>query len=120
MTLQIIAEGITRPLDIFRELKRREERFWLGDAMFWPYLDSLATAQHPLLRVEGSGPWPSRGNPTSTREVFMTPAGEAVLGGQRDRIALNGIDRWLGGVHLQGYDVPWRWDREHRGLRFVH
>jgi hypothetical protein len=23
---------------------------------------------------------------------------------------LNGIDRWIGGVHLQGHHVPWRWD----------
>ena len=20
------------------------------------------------------------------------------------------IDRWIGGVHLQGHHVPWRWD----------
>jgi hypothetical protein len=26
-------------------------------------------------------------------------------------VALNGIDRWLGGVHLIGRDrSPWRWD----------
>jgi hypothetical protein len=25
-------------------------------------------------------------------------------------VALNGIDRWVGGVHLQGRDAPWRWD----------
>jgi hypothetical protein len=33
-----------------------------------------------------------------------------VLAGQADQIALNGIDRWIGGVHLQGHHVPWRWD----------
>jgi hypothetical protein len=25
-------------------------------------------------------------------------------------VALNGIDRWVGGVHLRGPEVPWRWD----------
>jgi hypothetical protein len=33
-----------------------------------------------------------------------------VLEGQADQIALNGIDRWIGGVHLQGHQVAWRWD----------
>jgi hypothetical protein len=33
-----------------------------------------------------------------------------VLAGGADQIALNGIDRWIGGVHLQGHHVPWRWD----------
>jgi hypothetical protein len=25
-------------------------------------------------------------------------------------VALNGVDRWIGGVHLTGHAVPWRWD----------
>jgi hypothetical protein len=25
-------------------------------------------------------------------------------------VALNGVDRWIGGVHLRGRQVPWRWD----------
>jgi len=33
-----------------------------------------------------------------------------VLVGHADQIALNGIDRWIGGVHLQGHYVPWHWD----------
>jgi hypothetical protein len=118
--LQIIAEGVTTPLDIFRALQRREERFWLGDAMFWPYLQALATVKNPLLRVEGAGPWPNRETPNSARKVFITDTGEAVLKGQRDHIALNGIDPWLGGVHLQGHDVRWRWDRDRQGLRHIH
>ena len=27
-----------------------------------------------------------------------------------DQVALNGIDRWIGGVHLRGRRMPWRWD----------
>jgi len=33
-----------------------------------------------------------------------------VLAGRADQIALNGIDRWIGGVHLTGRDGGWRWD----------
>ena len=29
---------------------------------------------------------------------------------QLDRVATCGIDRWLGGVHLQGRSRNWRWD----------
>jgi hypothetical protein len=33
-----------------------------------------------------------------------------VLAGGVDQVALNGIDRWIGGVHLRGRHVQWRWD----------
>jgi hypothetical protein len=33
-----------------------------------------------------------------------------VLAGRGDAIRLNGIDRWIGGVHLVGADADWRWD----------
>jgi hypothetical protein len=34
-----------------------------------------------------------------------------VLDGEADHVDLNGIDRWLGGVHLQGKKALFRWDR---------
>ncbi len=39
-------------------------------------------------------------------------AGE--LAGRTDHMALNGIDRWMGGVHLT--DGRWRWDPQKRWL----
>ncbi len=42
--------------------------------------------------------------------MAKTYTGARVLAGQADQTALNGIDRWIGGVHLQGHHVPWRWD----------
>jgi hypothetical protein len=35
-----------------------------------------------------------------TTGVRLTGSGERVLAGQADQITLNGIDRWIGGVHL--------------------
>ena len=32
------------------------------------------------------------------------------LEGAEDHVALNGVERWIGGVHLVGREVPWRWD----------
>jgi len=33
-----------------------------------------------------------------------------VLAGQQDRVNTSGLDRWLGGVHLQDGKPVWRWD----------
>ena len=45
-----------------------------------------------------------------TTGVRLTASGANVLAGRADQIRLNGIDRWIGGVHLEGRDVQWRWD----------
>jgi hypothetical protein len=45
------------------------------------------------------------------QETFaITEAGAAVISGAADQIELNGIDYWLGGVHLQTPANIWRWD----------
>ncbi len=47
--------------------------------------------------------------------VALTEVGWAVLAGRADRVALAGLDRWLGGVHLQGR-TAWRWDGERQAM----
>jgi hypothetical protein len=49
-------------------------------------------------------------------KVWLTDAGRQVLAGTRDRVETLGIDRWLGGVHLKGRRVPYRWDRRARRI----
>ena len=48
--------------------------------------------------------------------IELTDAGRAVLEGRADYIKLNGIDRWIGGVHLTSENV-WRYDPASRALR---
>ena len=48
--------------------------------------------------------------------VALTHFGRAVLTGQDDRIALCGIDRWLGGVHLHTDEDVWRWDEQRQRI----
>jgi hypothetical protein len=43
--------------------------------------------------------------------VTITEVGRSVIEGRADHIELNGIDQWLGGVHLKGVKAAWRWDR---------
>ena len=65
----------------------------------------MADGPYPLLRLDPPGRPAER-----TTRVHLTGAGTRVLAGDADQINLNGIDRWIGGVHLQGHQVPWRWD----------
>lgn len=42
--------------------------------------------------------------------LSLTATGRDVLAGRADRVTLCGVDRWCGGVHLQGRSSIWRWD----------
>ena len=50
-------------------------------------------------------------------EAALTETGREVLEGGKDRVEINGIDRWLGGVHLSGGGARWRWYESNRLLR---
>ncbi|MFL5541910.1 MAG: hypothetical protein ACJ8J0_23180, partial [Longimicrobiaceae bacterium] len=91
---------------------RREDPIWLGDATFADYMEALAAGPSPLVSL-GDG-----GDPME-RTLALTDAGREVLAGREDRVRLNGIDRWLGGVHLQGHETHWRWDVAARRLAEV-
>jgi hypothetical protein len=75
----------------------REIRPFLGDTWAFDAIRGFARAPVPLLE-NGRG-----------RPLRLTAAGRDVLAGAADHVALNGIDRWIGGVHLQGHEAAWRW-----------
>jgi hypothetical protein len=77
----------------------REDPIFLGDLFFLRVLRALAAGDEPLVRMDHEKAW-------------LTDAGRETLAGTRDRVETLGIDRWLGGVHLKGRRVPYRWDRE--------
>ncbi|MEZ5283697.1 MAG: DUF1835 domain-containing protein [Vicinamibacterales bacterium] len=101
-----------------------EDAVFMGDAGWWWHIRPLLSSRHPLLRVDGASPsgwhdpaWWSD-EPDAPR-LALTPDGQRVLAGEADHVTLNGIDRWLGGVHLQaasaetGQEQPrtlWRWN----------
>lgn len=72
---------------IFRANQEQESAPFLGDTVVQNRIAALTNARTPLL----------------TREpITLTAAGHRVLAGDVDARQLNGIDRWLGGVHLRG------------------
>lgn len=101
----------------------------MDDLTFRHRLEALMTAPKPLVQgrsgkflelmrsLRGShrpvqALWPA----AAADELELTAAGESVLAGDADALELNGIDRWLGGVHLEGHAPQWRWDETARGI----
>jgi hypothetical protein len=97
-TLETLVVGSWPFHDLFRAAHiEREDPFFLGDLTFLRLLNALATGNEPLVRMDHEKAW-------------LTDAGRETLAATRDRIETLGIDRWLGGVHLKGRRVPYRWD----------
>ena len=90
---------------VFARLGEREARPYLADLFFFRMVARLARARVPLLELDPAG-----GEVGAGIRLRPTAAGGRVLAGEADHVALNGIDRWVGGVHLHGPEVPWRWD----------
>jgi hypothetical protein len=103
--LAAVADGAPDAGTAFVRAGARETRPYLGDTTCFARMDQMAAGPHPLLRLDPPGRPVAR-----TTGVRLTGTGAQVLAGQADHITLNGIDRWIGGVHLQGHHVPWRWD----------
>jgi hypothetical protein len=103
--LAAVADGAPDAGTAFVRAAARETRPYLGDTTCFARMDRMAAGPHPLLRLDPPGRPVER-----TTGVRLTDTGARVLAGQADQIALNGIDRWIGGVHLHGHHVPWRWD----------
>ncbi|HEY0024940.1 MAG TPA: hypothetical protein VGB24_18645 [Longimicrobium sp.] len=98
--LEVLADGPRTAGKLYRASHHdREDPIWLGDSTFFSYLEDLG----PLVTI-------GEADDVHRRPVALTDLGRDVLAGRADRVAAIGIDRWLGGVHLQGRDVPWRWD----------
>lgn len=88
---------------LFSDFSDHGGAFGFGDTQVWSELMRLNRAAHPLIRLATNA-----GEATAQ----LTREGESVLAGEVDAVQLNGLDLWLGGVHLQGFDAGWRWDGE--------
>lgn len=116
--LEFIKGGARTFVDLFPRFGRAEPTYGLGDLQFWNALRCMNDVSEPLLRIDNG----KESNPVITPENIhqmtfeMTEAGDSVLKGEADFIDLNGIDTWLGGVHLVGKENVWRWDGENQTL----
>jgi hypothetical protein len=103
-TLETLVVGSWPIHELFQAAHHeREDPIFLGDLSFVRLLKALATGDEPLVRMDHEKAW-------------LTDAGRETLAGTRDRVEALGIDRWLGGVHLKGRRVPFRWDGRARRI----
>ena len=103
--LAAVADGATTAGTAFSRAWARETRPYLGDGWCFAMMDRMAAAPVPLLETDPPGRAVDRFS-----GLRLTGTGARVLAGEADHVALNGVDRWIGGVHLRGRQVPWRWD----------
>lgn len=102
--LEVLSEGPRTFAELFPAEQQREERIFMGDSSLFRYVRGLTEARAPLAQ-ERDGVY------------RLTETGREVLAGRADHVRLNGINRWLGGVHLVGHETLWRWDQSANVLR---
>ena len=115
--LALVDEGFKKFAELFPRFVQQERVYGFGDSQVYLALRQLSSARAPLLK-NGSGR-----NSTGVldsgkirdRAFEITDRGKAVLNGEADFVKLNGIDLWLGGVHLTD-DNLWRWDEAKQQL----
>lgn len=97
-----VADGAPDAGTAFVRAAARETRPYLGDTWAFAMLDRMARGPAPLLDAD---------QPVDrSTGLRLTDSGARVLAGDADFVTLNGIDRWIGGVHLHGRRARWRWD----------
>jgi hypothetical protein len=106
--------ALDAPVEIkhaFPKMHEGETAHYIADSWFFDLANALATAKPPLLTINLENP---KGSAMPVGTIELTTDGRNVLRGGVDRIKLCGIDRWLGGVHLEGHGPLWRWSAHRR------
>ena len=99
---------------LFIAVQQQEEAVFMGDLSFYRVMAELAGAREPLVRIT------KKTEDVGLGDVTLTDTGLKVIQDEADHIHLNGIDVWLGGVHLKGDAAEWRWDRRSERLVSSH
>lgn len=115
--LTAIDQGHTTPVAAFLEVAMKQESIFLGDAVFYWYLERLSGNKKTALVTWTDGsPVVAPTAKTSRKfvkgELKLTTLGYKVLGGDTDWQTVNTQTRWLGGVEIRPNSRGWRWDPE--------
>jgi hypothetical protein len=101
--------GVSDIWELFHLMPTDETAFYIADLSFRTLLRDLAAATPAIIHMDMRTPY-VEGLPRGT--VRLTDDGRAVVNAEADRVRLCGIDRWLGGVRLEGPAPLWRWNSE--------
>jgi hypothetical protein len=112
--LSVIAEGHNTPVRAFLEVAKKQESIFLGDIIFYSYLQRLSGKNDALVTwTDGSAviaPTVKRAREFVEGELAVTPLGREVLAGKKDWQQINKKTRWLGGVEIPPGENGWRWN----------
>jgi hypothetical protein len=110
--LQLADARPIRLSTVFPRMHDGEDAYYVTDGSLAELADAFSCTSPALLTLTRG----SANGDLLDGAVTLTDTGRAVLTGQRDRLATCGIDRWLGGVHLQSGADIWRWDESQQTI----
>ena len=118
--LRVLAGGPRSLAQTFVAAQELEDAPFHGDAWVFRALWELGRGDVRLVETVAGAPVPepavaAGGSDAGSVELALTATGRRVLGSEADRVALLGIDRWVGGTHVTA-DAVWRWDGEQRSV----
>ncbi|OCT13203.1 hypothetical protein A8709_20900 [Paenibacillus pectinilyticus] len=112
LMLELLEDEEVSILSLFQKVSEHASVYGLGDLQFWGLLEGLWHCEKPVIQVLGgdrlpkySEVWPPQ---FENYRVKMTEMGKLILTCKGDHIYLNGIDEWIGGIHLMGKKDVWR------------
>jgi hypothetical protein len=119
--LAAIDAGHSTPVAAFLEVAKKERSVFLGDIVFYWYLERLSDSDTPLVTwKDGTRVVAPRGKEDSrefvTGDLAITALGHDVMAGKKDWQSITRNSRWLGGVEIKPGADGWRWDPGQRKL----
>jgi hypothetical protein len=106
--------GPTDLIAAFPRMPEGDKAYFITDGSIRSLVETLSRTTPVLLTYDAGA---STAGQVLHGAVAITNAGRDVLAGRLDRIAACGLDRWYGGVHLQGRGPMWRWDDQAERIR---
>jgi hypothetical protein len=112
--LELADPGPTGLIAAFPRMQEGEKAYFITDGSILSLVETFSRTTPALLTYDAAA---STAGHVLRGAVSITNAGREVLAGRLDRIATCGLDRWYGGVHLQGNGPMWRWDDQAERIR---
>jgi hypothetical protein len=113
-----LLENLTQPAGVAHTVASVMPDETFGDVYYFDILRRFLRSRNQLINFDEPFTGDFAGPEFRRSRIALTDFGRRVLKGQADAIAFNGIDRWIGGVHLEGHRCPWRWsDGEQKIIR---
>jgi uncharacterized protein DUF1835 len=118
--LTAIDHGHATPVAAFLEVAKKQDSIFLGDIVFYSYLERLSGKENALVTWKNGTVVVAPSSETSrdfvNGKLKLTALGREVLAGKRDWQSVNTQARWLGGVEIRPGGAGWRWDPSTRSL----